>query len=120
WERKRGKLAQFNQFVQGRGDDAFSVIVGDDDAIRSVRYVITLDTDTVLPPGNAALLVGSLAHPLNRAQYDAELGRAVRGYGVVQPRVGISPPSAHRSRFAAIYSDHPGVDPYTTAVSDVY
>jgi cyclic beta-1,2-glucan synthetase len=120
WERKRGKLAQFNQFVQGRADDAFSVIVGDTAAIRGVRYVITLDSDTVLPPGNAALLVGTLAHPLNRAQYDARLGRVVRGYGVVQPRVGISLPSAHRSRFATIFSGHPGVDPYTTAVSDVY
>jgi cyclic beta-1,2-glucan synthetase len=120
WERKRGKLAQFNQFVQGRADEAFSVVVGDVDAIRRVRYVITLDADTVLPPGTAALLVGTLAHPLNRASYDAERRRVVRGYGIVQPRVGISLPSAHRSRFATIYSGHPGVDPYTTAVSDVY
>ena len=120
WERKRGKLAQFNQFVHGRADEAFSVIVGDVSAIRCVRYVITLDADTVLPPGHAALLVGVLAHPLNRAQYDAQLGRVVRGYGLVQPRVGISLPSAHRSRFARIFSGHPGVDPYTTAVSDVY
>ena len=120
WERKRGKLAQFNQFVLGHDEDAFSTIVGDVDAIRRVRYVITLDGDTTLPPGSAALLVGTLAHPLNRAAYDVRLGRVVRGYGVVQPRVGISLPSAHRSRFAAIYSGHPGVDPYTTAVSDVY
>ena len=120
WERKRGKLAEFNQYVQGRGGEPFSVVVGDAGAIRSVRYVITLDSDTVLPPGTAALLVGVLSHPLNRARYDAKLGRVVEGYGIVQPRVGISLPSAHRSRFAAIYSGHPGVDPYTTAVSDVY
>ena len=120
WERKRGKLAQFNQFVLGRGDDAFAVIEGDTAAIRQVRYVVTLDSDTVLPPGSAALLVGTLAHPLNRAEYDAHRGRVVRGYGVAQPRVGISLPSAHRSRFARIFSGHPGVDPYTTAVSDVY
>ena len=120
WERKRGKLAQFNQYVLGRGDDAFSIIEGDAAAIRRVRYVITLDADTVLPPGNAALLVGTLAHPLNRAEYDAQRGRVVRGYGVAQPRVGVSLPSAHRSRFATIFSGHPGVDPYTTAVSDVY
>ena len=44
----------------------------------------------------------------------------VRGYGILQPRVGVSLPSAYRSRFAAIYSGHPGVDPYTTAVSDIY
>ena len=120
WERKRGKLAQFNQFVQGGAEDAFTVIVGDLATIRGVRYVITLDADTVLPPGTASLLVGAMAHPLNRPQFDAKRARVVRGYGVVQPRVGISLPSAHRSRFAAIHSGHPGVDPYTTAVSDVY
>ena len=43
-----------------------------------------------------------------------------RGYGILQPRVGVSLPSANRSIFASIQSGHPGVDPYTTAVSDVY
>ncbi len=120
WERKRGKLAEFNRFVLGHGEGAFSVIVGDTEPIKSVRYVITLDSDTVLPPDAAPLLVGALAHPLNRAEYDPALGRVGRGYGVLQPRVGVSLPSAHRSIFASIHSGHPGVDPYTTAVSDVY
>jgi len=66
------------------------------------------------------LLIGALAHPLNRAVYDPVRGRVVRGYGILQPRVGVSLPSAHRSQFAAVHSGHPGVDPYTTAVSDVY
>ena len=47
-------------------------IVGDLEPIRSVRYVITLDADTVLPPDAAPLLVGALAHPLNRAVYDPD------------------------------------------------
>ncbi|HWB43228.1 MAG TPA: hypothetical protein VG500_18340, partial [Gemmatimonadales bacterium] len=120
WERKRGKLAEFNQFVLGRADGAFAVTVGDMRMIRSVRYVITLDDDTVLPPDAAPDLVGALAHPLNRAEYGPALGRVVRGYGILQPRVGISLPSSNRSLFAAIQSGQPGVDPYTTAVSDVY
>ncbi len=120
WERKRGKLAEFNRLVLGKGEAAFSVIVGDVEPIKSVRYVITLDSDTVLPPDAAPLLVGALAHPLNRAVYDPTLGRVVRGYGILQPRVGVSLPSANRSIFASIQSGHPGVDPYTTAVSDVY
>ncbi len=120
WERKRGKLAEFNRFVLTGARDAFTVVVGDLPPIRSVRYVITLDADTVLPHDAAPLLVGALAHPLNRAVYDPALGRVVRGYGILQPRVGVSLPSAHRSVFAAIHSGHPGVDPYTTAVSDVY
>jgi cyclic beta-1,2-glucan synthetase len=120
WERKRGKLAEFNRFVLTGAREAFSVLEGDVAPMRSVRYVITLDADTVLPPDAAPLLVGALAHPLNRAVYDPVLGRVVRGYGILQPRVGVSLPSAHRSIFAAIHSGHPGVDPYTTAVSDVY
>jgi len=120
WERKRGKLAEFNRFVLTGRKDGFSVVVGDLEPVRSVRYVITLDADTVLPPDAAPRLVGALAHPLNRAVYDPALGRVVRGYGILQPRVGVSLPSAHRSVFASIHSGHPGVDPYTTAVSDVY
>jgi cyclic beta-1,2-glucan synthetase len=120
WERKRGKLAQLNRFLRGGDPEAFSTVVGDVETIRQVRYVITLDSDTVLPPDAAPLLIGAIAHPLNRAVYDGESGRVVRGYGILQPRVGVSLPSAHRSRFAAVHSGHPGVDPYTTAVSDVY
>jgi cyclic beta-1,2-glucan synthetase len=120
WERKRGKLAEFNRFVLTGDEKPFSAIVGDRELIRSVSYVITLDSDTTLPPDAAPALVGALAHPLNRAVYDQRLGRVVRGYSILQPRVGVSLPSAHRSLFAAIHSGHPGVDPYTTAVSDVY
>src|SRR4051812_24699948 len=120
WERKRGKLAEFNRFVLQGEESGFSAIVGDKSVLRSVRYVITLDADTTLPPDAAPLLVGALAHPLNRAVYDSKLGRVISGYGILQPRVGVSLPSAHRSIFAAIHSGHPGVDPYTTAVSDVY
>jgi cyclic beta-1,2-glucan synthetase len=120
WERKRGKLAEFNRFVRGNDHGAFSVRVGDLARLRRVRYVITLDSDTVLPPGTAALLVGAIAHPLNRAVYDPAAGRVTMGYGILQPRVGVTLPSAHASRFSQIHSGHPGVDPYTTAVSDVY
>ncbi len=121
WERKRGKLADFNHFLRDSSQEgAFSTVVGDAAAIRKSRFVITLDADTVLPPDAAKLLVGTLAHPLNRPIYDPARGRIVAGYGIIQPRVVVSLPSAHRSRFSAIHSGHPGVDPYTTAVSDVY
>ncbi len=120
WERKRGKLSDFNGLLRGGSTDAFSVIAGDPTKLRGVRYVITLDADTMLPPDAATSLMGALAHPLNRAYYDVERRRVVHGYGILQPRVSVSLPSAHRSRFAAISSGHPGVDPYTTAVSDVY
>jgi cyclic beta-1,2-glucan synthetase len=119
WERKRGKLEQFNSVLRG-GAGHFVSVVGRADVLQDCRYVITLDADTTLPPGAARQLVGAIAHPLNRAEFDPVRRRVTRGYGILQPRVGVSLPSAHRSRFAAVYSGHPGVDPYTTAVSDVY
>ncbi|HWZ59243.1 MAG TPA: glucoamylase family protein [Gemmatimonadaceae bacterium] len=120
WERKRGKLEELNRYLRGGARDAFAWVVGDTAPLADVRYVITLDSDTVLPRGAAALLIGALAHPLNHGAYDVASGRVVRGYGILQPRVGISLESANRSLFASIASGHPGVDPYTTAVSDVY
>lgn len=120
WERKRGKLAEFNRFLRGRAGDAFPITVGDTSRLSGTCFVITLDSDTVLPRGAAAQLAGAMAHPLNRADYNAEAGRVTRGYGILQPRVGVALTSAYRSKFAAIHSGHPGVDPYTTAVSDVY
>jgi cyclic beta-1,2-glucan synthetase len=120
WERKRGKLAEFNDLLRGGAASAFSAVEGDTEWLPRIRYVITLDADTVLPRDAAAALIGTLAHPLNRAGFDDARGVVVRGYGILQPRVSISLQSANASRFAAIFAGHPGVDPYTTAVSDVY
>ncbi len=84
-------------------------------------YVITLDSDTVLPP-DAAPAAGRRAGPpaQPRGVRSTSWAGWYAGYGILQPRVGVSLPSAHRSLFASIHSGHPGVDPYTTAVSDVY
>lgn len=120
WERKRGKLVDFNAFISEPDHRAFTVTEGELPWLRRVRYVITLDADTVLPRAAAAALIGTIAHPLNRAEYDPVRGRVVRGYGILQPRVSVSLASASESRFAAVYAGHPGLDPYTTAVSDVY
>ncbi|HEY9449065.1 MAG TPA: hypothetical protein VIQ60_04895, partial [Gemmatimonadaceae bacterium] len=80
WERKRGKLAEFNRFLRGASECAFSVMTGDVARLRGARYVITLDSDTMLPPDSAPALVGAIAHPLNRAWYDERRGRVTRGY----------------------------------------
>ena len=119
WERKRGKLLDLNRLLREAGD-AFPVKVGDISILRQVRYVITLDSDTQLPRDAAARLVGTLAHPLNQAVVDPATHMVVEGYGILQPRVGISVQSAARSRLAALYSGQTGFDIYTCAVSDTY
>ncbi|GGC78991.1 cyclic beta 1-2 glucan synthetase [Marinobacter halophilus] len=120
YERKRGKLEQFNALLRGEAQSAFSSIVGDQSILGSIRYVITLDTDTQLPRDAARALVGNLAHPLNRPVYDAVKGRIVDGYAILQPRASISLTSAGQSRFAKLFAGDAGLDPYTREVSDVY
>ncbi|HEY0784322.1 MAG TPA: glucoamylase family protein [Acidobacteriaceae bacterium] len=119
WERKRGKLLDLNKFLQG-AFDAFPVKAGDVEAVRGVKYIITLDSDTQLPRGTAQQLVGAMAHPLNRAIIDPDSRIVTAGYGILQPRVGVSVQSAARSRLAALYSGQTGFDIYTRAISDVY
>ncbi|MCX6878137.1 MAG: cyclic beta 1-2 glucan synthetase [Verrucomicrobia bacterium] len=120
YERKRGKLTDFNALLRGGGSECFSEIVGDLGILPLIKYIITLDTDTQLPRDAARRLVGTMAHPLNHPVFDASRGVVIEGYGILQPRVGVSLPSARRSWFVRLFASDAGVDPYTRAVSDVY
>ncbi len=119
WERKRGKLLDLNQLLR-KAYDPFPIKAGDMSRLPRIRYVLTLDSDTQLPRGSAQRLIGAMAHPLNRPLIDRELNLVTQGYGILQPRVGISVHSATRSRLAQIYSGETGFDIYSRAVSDVY
>jgi hypothetical protein len=119
WERKRGKLLDLNKLLREEYD-SFPVKVGELAILPSVRFVITLDSDTELPRGAAHRMVGTLAHPLNQAIIDPEANIVVDGYGILQPRVGVSVQSTSQSRLAAIYAGETGFDIYTRAVSDAY
>lgn len=119
WERKRGKLLDLNKLLMGEYD-AFPIKAGRLEALRSVRYILTLDSDTQLPRGSAARMVGTMTHPLNQAIIDPALRIVVEGYGILQPRVGVSVSSTSRSRLAALYSGPSGFDIYTRAISDAY
>ncbi len=120
WERKRGKIEEFNRLLRGATDTSFTVSVGNLAVLPDVKYCITLDSDTRLPRGVARELVGIIVHPLNRARFDPQAGRVTAGYGVLQPRISVTFMSAAGSLFARLYSGHTGVDPYSTAVSDTY
>jgi len=119
WERKRGKLLDFNELLRD-GKDRFPIKVGKMECLRRVRFVITLDSDTQLPRGSAARLIGAMAHPLNQALIDPISKTVKDGYGILQPRVGISVQSVNRSRLAHFFSGQTGLDIYTQAVSDIY
>jgi cyclic beta-1,2-glucan synthetase len=120
WERKRGKLAEFNRLLRGATDTSF-VSVGDDwDLVPPIRYVITLDADTQLPRETARRLIALMAHPLNQPRFDHARSHMVRGYAIIQPRIVFSARSVRRSWFASILGGSTALDPYATATSDTY
>lgn len=122
WERKRGKLHELNRFLRGAATTTFVDIGGRRPVPPAgVRYVITLDADTRMPPETVRRLIGKMAHPLNFPRFDPGSRRVVEGYGVLQPRVTPSMPNSQEgSLFQRIFSGAGGIDPYAAAASDVY
>lgn len=120
WERKRGKLVEFNRLIRGDENTSYNVISGDIEKLYKVKYVITLDADTKLPRDSSKKLIASMAHPLNHPYVDKDNKRVLRGYGLMQPRINISNISANKTLFSKIFSGETGIDHYTTAISDVY
>jgi cyclic beta-1,2-glucan synthetase len=123
WERKRGKLVELNRWLRG-ATTSYETVIGEVDAIAPkdgepvIRYVITLDADTMLPAGTARRMIGALSHPLNRPHFRGD--RVGSGYVLLQPRVGVTLESANRSWYARLFANSPGIDPYSTAASDLY
>lgn len=120
WERKRGAIIEFNRLLRGNGNTGFDTVSADLSQLAPIKYVITLDADTNLPMGAAKRLIGTIAHPLNKGVVNEEKGLVSEGYGLLQPRISVGIHGANRSLFTRIFAGQGGVDPYTTAVSDIY
>ena len=120
WERKRGKLDELNRLLRGDTTTSYALHVGQPAGLAGIRFVITLDSDTELPMGSAHSLVGVLAHPLNRAVFDATTGRVTAGYTIVQPRIDASPSSPRETPFSKMFGGRVGIDIYAHACSELY
>jgi cyclic beta-1,2-glucan synthetase len=121
WERKRGKLHEINRLLRGATDTTFLPENGSAPPVPlGVRYVVTVDTDTRLPIDAVKRLAGAMAHPLNWPRFDAATRQVVEGYAVLQPRVTSPLPGRAGSIFQRLSSGASGIDPYSSAVSDVY
>ncbi len=121
WERKRGKL---EQLVAALFNDASPVFIDLGEASRialRTRYIVTLDSDTQMPPGRLRELVSVAAHPDNQPRLDDSGRQVVSGYGILQPRV-VTPLPAPKdfTRFHWLFAGQSGVDPYSAATSEVY
>ncbi len=120
WERKRGKLHEFNRLLRGATDTDFTATSHPPADLPRVRFVLTLDTDTVLPRDAAKQMIAAMAHPLNRPRLSADGRRVEAGYAVLQPRVSFLYRVGFRSWFARAFAGSAGVDPYSSAASDTY
>jgi cyclic beta-1,2-glucan synthetase len=120
WERKRGKLEEFNELLRGSRETTYTTQIGNLSQLSSIRYVITLDADTLLPRDSARRLVGTLAHVLNRAVFDPGSDTVKAGYTILQPRVQVRPAVVNQSLFTRTYAGDAVIDLYSRAVSDVY
>lgn len=120
WERKRGALVELNELLRGSSESSYFYIEGDLEKLSPIKYIITLDADTKLPLEEGKKLVGAMAHPLNQPVLDKERKVVIEGYGLIQPRISLDIESVNQTPFTRIFAGQGGIDPYTTAISDVY
>ncbi len=119
YERKRGMIVEFNNLLLKHKQGTFAVnTIGKEVLEKKIKYVITLDADTELIIDSAKKLIGIMEHPLNKPVIKD--GIVVEGYGIIQPKVGISINSSTRSLFSKIYAGCGGIDIYSTAESNIY
>lgn len=120
WERKRGLLCQFNEFLV-TGKNTFNTNTLKEVNIKEkIKYVITLDSDTNLVLDSAQNLIGAMAHILNRPQINIRKNIVEEGHALIQPRVGVDLESSRQSLFSKIFAGMGGTDLYANAISDVY
>ena len=120
WERKRGLLTQFNEYILKHQKNQFRVNTINQEELPKIKYVITLDSDTDLVLETASELIGAMAHVLNKPEIDTRKNIVVKGHGIMQPRVGIDLDVTNKSMFTKIFAGAGGVDNYTNAISDTY
>ena len=117
-ERKRGALLALAKLL--RGQETELEVTGDREALKGIRYLITLDSDTRVYPGSIGQLVGAAAHPLNAPVIDPGKKRVVRGYGLLHPRMAVELQSANATDFALIFAGAGGSDPYGGLCGELY
>ncbi len=118
WERKRGKVREFNLFLRNKKDTSFFETLPSN--LPYIKYVLTIDEDARLPKDSVIKLIGSIDHPLNRPVIDKESGKVVSGYGIIQPRMTSKFSAAKATTFARLFSSAIGMDSYSGPVADVY
>jgi cyclic beta-1,2-glucan synthetase len=121
WERKRGKL-ELLVVALAHGTKTHFLELGELSRMADgIKYIVTLDSDTQLPPARLRDLVGVAAHPHNQPVIDHEKHVILSGYGILQPRVATPLPSPKEfTLYHWLFAGQCGIDPYSAASSEVY
>ncbi len=120
WERKRGKVEELVRLLTTGDPGTFLDDPLGAELRERVAFVLTLDADTTLPPGEATRLITCLAHPLNRP-YVAEGGSGLRrGYTFAQPRLDEHPESERATYLRLLMSGGAPIDLYHHRVSNAF
>ncbi|MBR4866788.1 MAG: hypothetical protein IKU11_08870, partial [Clostridia bacterium] len=114
WERKRGAILSLCALLGEKESELIS-ITGD---IPRVKYVITLDSDTISHPEGLRHLVEAAAHPMNQPQVRGN--RVVCGYGIIAPKLLSNPSEQEDTLFAAYMSGSYGYSLYDSQTSGIY
>lgn len=128
WERKRGLLNQFNDYLLGKEENNFKENTlerwkkeqKNKELSINIKYIITLDSDTELVLDTGLELIGAMAHILNEPELSKKEDVVVKGHAIMQPRIGINLNNSRKTLFTKIFAGSGGVDQYTNAISDVY
>ena len=119
-ERKRGAVYELCKLLNGKKNKIISYSADDEKILYGTKYLITLDSDTILPPGEAERMMRCAEHPANIPVYDEEKHRVVSGHGILQPSVETVLSSSLKNGFTLLTSGGVGVQVYRYARFDIY
>ncbi len=118
-ERKRGAVIELAKLLDGR-ESKLKLLCGEYDKLTGTRYVITLDSDTVIPPDEAVGMVACAAHPANAPIVDKITHTVTRGHGIFQPRISTNLESGTKTAFSTLTSGNAGFDSYGNTSFELY
>lgn len=121
YERKRGAIGALNDLLTEYDKAPFIQCenLPSRDVCEKIRFVITLDSDTNLPPDAIRELTGIMLHPLNRPEYD-ENGVIVEGHGLLQPAVTRAIDTKESTAFSHIFGGAGGFEIYNFSAFELY
>ncbi|MBE7066708.1 MAG: hypothetical protein E7385_04050 [Ruminococcaceae bacterium] len=108
YERKRGALLGLNEDIEAG-------------ILPAVRFVLTLDADTILPAHTVCRMAQIMMHPMNTpvVEYVNGVPIITKGYGILQPAV-LPLGRKTDSIFTKSYANARGFDIYGVKYSDFY